>query len=89
MMIMMVVMSVLLTLILAVLVYWVVFMGKAHKQYMQDMQENARPTMWDVREVLKEGDRDLAVQLYCEIFALEDIERARREVDELGRSINS
>ena len=80
--------AVILTAILAVQIYWVFVMQKAQKQYLQEARENGRPTMWDVREVLKEGDRDLAVQLYCEIFSIEDIERARKEVDELGRSLN-
>lgn len=72
--------------ILGVQVYWVWFVSKTQKQLLQEQRE-AAPTMWDVREVLKEGDKDLAVQLYCQVFNIEDIERARREVEELARSM--
>ncbi|NTV30181.1 MAG: hypothetical protein HGA80_08895 [Candidatus Omnitrophica bacterium] len=76
-----------LTAILGVQLYWVWMFKKAQQQHLQEMKENNRPTMWDVREVLKGGDRDLAVQLYCEVFGIDDIERARREVDEIERGM--
>jgi hypothetical protein len=75
--------------ILGVQLYWVRMFKKAQQQHLQETKENNRPTMWDVREVLKEGDRDMAVQLYCEVFGIEDIEKARKEVDELVRSMRS
>lgn len=73
--------------ILVVQLYWVWMFKKAQQQHLQEMKESSRPTMWDVREVLKGGDRDLAVQLYCEVFGIEDIERARKEVEEIERSM--
>ncbi len=78
--------TVLLVCILLVQVYWVWFVSKTQKQLLADQRESA-PTMWDVREVLKEGDKDLAVQLFCQVFNIDDIERARREVEELARSM--
>ena len=76
-----------LTGILAVQLYWVWMFKKAQQQHLQELKDHNRPTIWDVRQVLKEGDRDLAVQLYCEVFGIDDIERARKEVDDLGRSM--
>ncbi len=70
--------------IFLVQLYWVWFVQKTQKQLLQEQKES-QPTMWDVREVLKEGDKDLAVQLYCQIFNTNDIEKARREVEELAR----
>ncbi len=79
--------SVMLVAVLGLQIYWVIVMRKAQKQYMEQSRHE-EPTMWDVREVLLEGDRDLAVQLYCDIFRIQDIERARKEVEEFSRHIN-
>lgn len=72
--------------ILVIQVYWLWMARKAQKAYLKEVQAQA-PTMFDVREVLRQGDRDLAVKLYCEIFGLDDVERARRDVEELERSL--
>lgn len=45
--------------------------------------------MFDVWETLRHGDKDMAAELYCEIFNLEDIQRARKEVEELERSLKA
>jgi hypothetical protein len=73
--------------ILAVMVYLVWMVRKTQKQYIKELSDNGRPTMWDVRDILLQGDRDLAVQLYCEIFGLDDIERARKDVEEIERNL--
>lgn len=83
-----VLMSVVAVAILGIQVYWLWMVKKAQKVYLKEMQDQA-PTMFDVREVLLQGDRDMAVKLYCEIFGIEDVERARREVEELERSIKN
>lgn len=70
--------------IFAVQLYWVWFVQKTQKQLLQEQKES-QPTMWDIREVLKEGDKDLAVQLYCQVFNTNDIEKARREIEELAK----
>ncbi len=79
--------SVMLVTLLGLQIYWVLAMRKAQKQYL-DQARHEEPTMWDVREVLLDGDKDLAVQLYCDIFRIQDIERARKEVEEFSRHIN-
>lgn len=79
--------SVMVTVLLGLQIYWIIALRKAQKMYL-DQTRYQEPTMWDVREVLLEGDKDLAVQLYCDIFRIDDIERARKEVDEFARSIN-
>lgn len=79
--------SVMLVALLGLQIYWVLAMRKAQKQYLEQARHE-EPTMWDVREVLLDGDKDLAVQLYCDIFRIQDIERARREVEEFSRHIN-
>ena len=80
--------SVMLLVLLGLQIYWIVSLRKAQKAYLEQARHE-QPTMWDVREVLREGDKDLAVQLYCDIFRIHDIERARKEVDEFARSIIS
>jgi hypothetical protein len=72
--------------ILAIQLYWIFMVRKAQKLYLKEVQAHA-PTMFDVREVLRGGDKDLAVRLYCEIFNIDDIERARKEVEEFQRSL--
>jgi hypothetical protein len=79
--------SVMLVTLLGLQIYWVLAMRKAQKLYLEQARHE-EPTMWDVREVLLEGDRDLAVQLYCDIFRIQDIDLARKEVEEFSRHIN-
>jgi len=45
-----------------------------------------RATMFDVRHLLMEGEKDLAIQLYCEIFQTSPI-KARKDIEELERSL--
>ena len=45
-----------------------------------------RPTMFHVRELLVRQDKEMAIQVYCEIFGVNRKE-AKRAVDELERSI--
>ncbi len=45
-----------------------------------------RATMFDVRHLLMEGEKDLAIQLYCEIFQV-TISKAKKDVEELQRSL--
>ena len=80
--------SVMLVALLGLQIYWVLAMRKAQKQYLEQARHE-EPTMWDVREVLLDGDKDLAVQLYCDIFRMQDIERARKEVEEFSRHIDT
>ena len=43
-------------------------------------------TMFDVRHLLMEGEKELAVRLYCEIFQTTPI-KAKKDVEELERSL--
>ncbi len=45
-----------------------------------------RATMFDVRHLLMEGEKDLAIQLYCEIFQTTPA-RAKKDIEELERSL--
>ncbi len=75
-----------LLILLGLQIYWIIALRKAQKLY-QERARQEEPTMWDVRDVLREGDKDLAVQLYCDIFSMEDIDRARKEVEEFARNM--
>ena len=43
-------------------------------------------TMFDVRQLLIKGEKDLAVRVYCELFKT-DPQEANRAVEEIERSI--
>ena len=45
-----------------------------------------RATMYDVRQLLMEGEKDLASQVYCEIFQTTPI-KAKKDIEELERSL--
>ena len=45
-----------------------------------------KATMFDVRHLLMEGEKELATQLYCEIFHV-TLLKARKDVEELQRSL--
>ncbi len=78
--------SVMLTVLLGLQIYWIIALRKAQKVYLDQMRYQ-EPTMWDVRDVLLDGDKDLAVQLYCDIFRIDDIDRARKELEQFERNI--
>ena len=45
-----------------------------------------KATMFDVRHLLMEGEKELAIQVYSEIFQTTPI-KARKDVEELERSL--
>ena len=45
-----------------------------------------KATMFDVRYLLMEGEKDLAIQLYCEIFNT-TFGKARKDIEQLERSL--
>jgi len=45
-----------------------------------------KATMFDVRHLLMEGEKELAVQLYCEIFNTMPA-KAKKDIEELERSL--
>ncbi len=50
------------------------------------LPQKGKATMFDVRHLLMEGEKDLAVQLYCEIFNV-TLSKAKKDVEELQRSL--
>lgn len=50
------------------------------------LPKKGKATMFDVRHLLMEGDKELAIQLYCEIFNTTPT-KARKDVSELERSL--
>jgi hypothetical protein len=45
-----------------------------------------RATMFDVRHLLMEGEKNLAIQVYCEIFQTTPV-KAKKDVEDLQRSL--
>jgi hypothetical protein len=45
-----------------------------------------RATMFDVRHLLMEGEKELAIQVYCEIFQTTPL-KAKKDVEDLERSL--
>jgi len=59
------------------------------KQKWHDLSVHSRKdklTMFDVRQLLIKGEKDLAIRVYCELFKT-DPEEACKAVDEIERSI--
>ena len=50
------------------------------------LPNKGKTTMFDIRHLLMEGEKDLAVQLYCELFHV-TLPRAKKDVEELQRSL--
>ncbi len=47
---------------------------------------NGTPTMFDVRNLLMEGKKEMAIEVYCSIFKTTP-NKARKDVEELQRSL--
>ena len=45
-----------------------------------------RATMFDVRHLLMEGEKDLAIRVYCDIFNV-SFRQAKKDIEELERSL--
>jgi hypothetical protein len=50
------------------------------------LPQKGKATMFDVRNLLMEGEKELATQLYCEIFHI-NMTKAKKDVEELQRSL--
>lgn len=50
------------------------------------LPQKGKATMFDVRNLLMEGEKELATELYCEIFHV-NMAKAKKDVDELQRSL--
>jgi len=77
---------------LVVLVCFLVFLNTRHLWSIADarrrgkLPSRGKATMFDVRHLLMEGEKELAIQLYCEIFNTTPI-RAKKDIEELERSL--
>lgn len=61
--------------------------GKAENFHQKKPRPNPRkPTMFQVRELIIKGKKDMAIKVYCQIFSVKR-EDAQIAVDELERSI--
>jgi len=50
------------------------------------LPKKRKATMYDVRHLLMEGEKELAIQVYCEIFQTTPI-KAKKDVEDLERSL--
>lgn len=64
--------------------YWIWVMNKTYRQ--GKIPQERKPTMFDVRRLLQEGDRESAVRLYVQIFKV-PLKKARKDVSELERNL--
>jgi hypothetical protein len=77
---------------LIVLVCVLVLINTRHVWFMRDARRRGKlpprgkGTMFDVRHLLMEGEKDLAVELYCEIFNTNS-GKAKKDIEELERSL--
>lgn len=63
--------------------YWIWVMNRT---YRQGKIPERKPTMFDVRRLLQDGDRESAIRLYMQIFKLSS-KKARNDVEELERNL--
>lgn len=66
-------------------IYWFWIM-KGSKLVRKKKPAAPKPTMFDVRRLLQEGDREGAIKLYTQIFKL-PIKKARKDIEELERNL--
>ncbi len=77
---------------LIILVCFLVFLNTYRIWFLSDVNRkvklphNGKPTMFDVRHMLMEGEKDLAIQYYCAIFNTTP-SKAKLDVEELQRSL--
>ena len=50
------------------------------------LSNKGKPTMFDVRHLLMEGEKELAIRIYSDIFSV-SLLKARKDVEELQRSL--
>ena len=78
--------------LLIVLVCFLVFLNIYRVWSINDARRRGKlptkgkATMYDVRYLLMEGEKELATRVYCDIFNV-PMTRARKDVEELQRSL--
>jgi hypothetical protein len=77
---------------LVILVCFLILLNTHHLWWIHNarrrgkLPQRGKATMFDVRHLLMEGEKDLAIQLYCEIFNTNP-HRAKKDIEELERSL--
>ena len=77
---------------LIILVCTLVFLNTYNALFLINARRNGKlpqkgkATMFDVRHLLMEGEKELAIQVYCEIFQTTP-DKAKKDVEELERSL--
>ena len=71
--------------VIGVQAYWIFVINRQRKELKEFDQEQV--TMFDVRELLMDGEYELAVRVYKDLFDIDDTQ-AEKEVAELERSMN-
>ncbi len=64
--------------------YWIWWINQARRRGLYP--DKGKATMFDVRRLLIEGEKPLAIRLYAQIFKT-NYRQAKKAVDELERSI--
>ena len=68
------------------LFYWLRRKGMLSKAIKEGKIPQGKATMFDVRRLLMEGKKDLAIEVYAEIFKTSPFQ-SRKDVEELERSL--
>ena len=64
--------------------YWIWVLRRERRA--ARLPDKSKPTMFDVRRLLREGEKDAAIRLYCQIFNVAS-KKARKDIEELERSL--
>ncbi len=67
--------------------YWLIVMKAAPGFLLKKKIPQRKPTMFDVRRLLQEGNREEAVKVYTQIFKVSQ-KKARKDIQELERNLN-
>ena len=66
--------------------YWIWTMNQMRRQ--GKLPEKGKATMFDVRRLLQEGEKEAALRLYCEIFKVQR-KKALKDIEQFQRSIKT
>lgn len=66
--------------------YWFFVMKGSSLPFGNKKKSQRRPTMFDVRRLLQEGDREGATKLYIQIFKV-SARKAKKDIEDLERNL--
>lgn len=67
-------------------IYWLVVMKGALPKVLKKKTPERKPTMFDVRRQLQEGNRSEAIKLYIRIFRV-SYRKAKKDIEDLERNL--